>query len=139
MQRLSAIGEQVRADVKADRILGGVLMVTRNGRLVYADAIGTQNPRLDSASKTAMLQDAIFRIYSMTKPIVALAVMMMAEEGRILITNPVTKYFPEFRDLKVGVEKADASGKRTLELTPLQRPITIHDLRRHTAGFRYGF
>ena len=139
MQRLSAIGEQVRADVKADRILGGVLMVTRNGRLVYADAIGTQNPRLDSASKTAMRQDAIFRIYSTTKPIVAVAVMMMVEEGCILITNPVTKYFPEFKDLKVGVEKAGASGNRTLELTPLQRPIAIHDLRRHTAGFTYGF
>lgn len=139
MQRLKAIGEQVRADVKAERIPGGVLMVMRNGRLVYADAIGTQNPRLDSASKTAMGQDAIFRIYSMTKPIVAVAVMMMVEEGRILITDPVTKYFPEFKDLKVGVEKADASGNKILELVPLQRPITIHDLLRHTAGFTYGF
>jgi CubicO group peptidase (beta-lactamase class C family) len=81
-----------------------------------------------------MTDDAIFRIYSMTKPIVSVAAMMLVEEGRLLITDPVSKYLPAFANLKVGVVNGDK-----LALTPLKRPITIQDLMRHTSGLTYGF
>jgi CubicO group peptidase (beta-lactamase class C family) len=81
-----------------------------------------------------MTKDAIFRIYSMTKPIVSVAAMMLVEEGRLLITDPVSKYIPAFANVKVGVVNGDK-----LDLTPLKRAITIQDLMRHTSGLTYGF
>ena len=81
-----------------------------------------------------MSDDAIFRIYSMTKPIVSVAAMMLVEEGRLLITDPVSKYIPAFASLKVGVVNGDR-----LDLQPLRRPITVQDLMRHTSGLTYGF
>jgi CubicO group peptidase (beta-lactamase class C family) len=82
----------------------------------------------------AMTDDAIFRIYSMTKPIVSAAAMMLVEEGRLLITDPVSKYIPAFANLKVGVVNGDK-----VNLSPLKRPITVQDLMRHTSGLTYGF
>jgi CubicO group peptidase (beta-lactamase class C family) len=81
-----------------------------------------------------MSDDAIFRIYSMTKPIVSVAAMMLVEEGRLLITDPVSKYVPAFANAKVGVITGDK-----LEFAPLKRPITVQDLMRHTSGMTYGF
>ena len=81
-----------------------------------------------------MPDDAIFRIYSMTKPIASVAAMTLVEEGRLLLTDPVAKYLPAFAAMKVGVEQ---DGK--LELVPARRPILIHDLFRHTSGLTYGF
>jgi CubicO group peptidase (beta-lactamase class C family) len=85
-----------------------------------------------------MRKDSIFRIYSMTKPIVSVAVMMLVEEGRLQITEPVSKYIPELKNLKVGVEKTDDAGNKKLELVPAAREITIQDLLRHTSGLTYG-
>jgi CubicO group peptidase (beta-lactamase class C family) len=81
-----------------------------------------------------MTEDAIFRIYSMTKPIVSVAAMMLVEEGRLCINNPLANYIPAFAKAKVGVQR---DGR--LDLTPLKRPITIQDLMRHTSGLTYGF
>ena len=81
-----------------------------------------------------MTNDAIFRIYSMTKPIVSVAAMMLVEEGRLSIIDPVSAYIPAFADVRVGVPNGDR-----LELAPLRRPITIQDLMRHTSGLTYGF
>jgi CubicO group peptidase (beta-lactamase class C family) len=81
-----------------------------------------------------MPDDALYRIYSMTKPIVTVAAMTLVEDGRLLISDPLAKYIPAFADAKVGVEKGDR-----LELAPLKRPITIQDLMRHTSGLTYGF
>ena len=134
LPRLKALGEQVRGDVKSGRLPGAVIMVARNGKLVYAEAIGVQDPKTNAP----MRKDSIFRIYSMTKPIVSVAVMMLVEEGRLMITDPVSKYIPELKDLKVGVEKTDASGAKTLELVPAGREITVQDLLRHTSGLTYG-
>ena len=81
-----------------------------------------------------MRDDAIFRIYSMTKPIVSVATMTLVEEGRLLLSEPVAKYLPAFASMTVGVER---DGK--FERVPAARPITILDLMRHTSGFTYGF
>ncbi len=133
--RLNAIGEDIRADIKENKLPGAVIMVARNGRLVYADTIGKQDPKTNAL----MRSNTIFRLYSMTKPIVSVAVMMMVEEGRVLMTDPISKYIPELKNLKVGIEKIDANGVKALELVPPMRAITIQDLLRHTAGLTYGF
>jgi len=131
--RLAALGEKVRAEVKSGRLPGAVLLVSRNGKLVHSEVIGAQDPK----SGAPMRRDSIFRIYSMTKPFVSVAVMMLAEEGRLQISEPVSKYIPELKDLKVGVEKPDGNGAQ-LELVPAAREITIQDLLRHTSGLTYG-
>ena len=85
-----------------------------------------------------MALDTIFRIYSMTKPIVSVAAMMLVEQGRLLLSDPVSTYLPELRHLKVGVEKTDARGNRVLQLEDALQSITVQDLLRHTSGFTYG-
>jgi CubicO group peptidase (beta-lactamase class C family) len=132
--RLAAFGEQIRSDVKSGRLPGAVIMVARNGKLVYSEAIGAQDPKTGAP----MRKDSIFRIYSMTKPIVSVAVMMLVEEGKLQITEPVSKYIPELKNLKVGVEKTDDAGNKKLDLVPAAREITIQDLLRHTSGLTYG-
>jgi len=131
--RLNALGEKIRAEVKSGRLPGAVLLVSRNGKLVHSDVIGVQDPK----SGARMRRDSIFRIYSMTKPFVSVAVMMLVEEGRLQISEPVSKYIPELKDLKVGVEKSDSNGGH-LELVPAAREITVQDLLRHTSGLTYG-
>lgn len=86
-----------------------------------------------------MTDDAIFRLYSMSKPITSVAAMMLVEDGKLALNDPLSKYIPAFADVKVGVEKHDENGKSALALQPLQRPITIEDLLRHTSGITYGF
>jgi CubicO group peptidase (beta-lactamase class C family) len=128
-ERLRQLDAAVRADVDVGRIPGVVMLVARDGNVVLHKAYGKQDP----AAGTPMAPDSIFRIYSMTKPIVSVAAMMLVEEGRMQLADPVTKFIPELKDLKVGVEKGG-----TLELVSAQRPITIQDLMRHTSGFTYG-
>lgn len=133
--RLDALSAKINKDVSDARLPGAVILVARNGNLVHAETIGVQDPK----TKAAMRRDSIFRLYSMTKPIVSVAAMMMVEEGKIFLAEPVSKYLPELANLKVGVERADASGKKILEVVPAAREMTIHDLLRHTAGLTYGF
>jgi CubicO group peptidase (beta-lactamase class C family) len=111
-----------------------VVLVARNGKVAYYEALGQQDP----ASPRPMARDSIFRIYSMTKPLVSVATMMMVEEGKLLLEAPVSRYIPAFADVKVGVEKDDNGGK-SLELVAPRRPITVQDLLRHTSGLTYGF
>src|SRR6202163_480998 len=86
-----------------------------------------------------MPADTIFGIYSMSKPIASAAAMMLVEDGKLSLDDPVSKYIPAFADVKVGVEKRDENGKTALALEPVDRPITIEDLLRHTSGLTYGF
>jgi len=134
-ERLSRITQFFQSEVDKGAIPGAVLLVSRNGKTVYRQAIGYQ----DRESKIPMKPDTIFRIFSMTKPIATVAVMMLAEEGKIDVMAPVARYLPEFKDVKVGVEKPDpATGKPTLTLEPPARPMTVQDLLRHTSGLVYG-
>ena len=134
-ERLKRITSALEADVKAGVIPGAVVVVGRKGRIAYFDSVG----QLDPDAKTPMSRDGIFRIYSMTKPIVSVAAMMLMEEGRIALTDPVAKYIPEFAGVKVGVEKAGTDGKPAMDLVAPRRAMTVQDLLRHTSGLTYGF
>jgi CubicO group peptidase (beta-lactamase class C family) len=134
-ERLNRAFAAVKADVDKGALPGAVLLVARHGKVVMFDAVGM----LDPASKAPMTKDAIFRIYSMSKPITSVAAMMLFEEGKIGLGDPVSKYLPQMRDLKVGIQKPDPSGGTpTLELVPAAREMTIQDLLRHSAGLTYG-
>lgn len=103
-------------------------MVARRSQIGRFNALGKQDP----GCGTPMAQNTIFRIFSMTKPIVSIGIMMLVEDGHLLLSDPIAKYIPEFTDQKVGVEDNDR-----LDLVPLQRPITTQDLLRHTSGIAY--
>ena len=133
-ERLGQLGQVLRQEIAKGKIPGAVALVARKGRIAYYEAFGARDP----ATRAPMTRDAIFRIYSMTKPVTSVAIMMLQEEGRLVLNDPVSKFLPQLTKLQVAVEKKDASGQPTLELMPAQREITIHDLLRHTSGFTYG-
>jgi CubicO group peptidase (beta-lactamase class C family) len=126
--RLQGMSDVFKREVDKGTIPGVTVMVARKGQIGWFDAVGKQSP----AAGAPMTKDSIFRIFSMTKPIVSVGIMMLLEEGRFLLADPVAKFIPEFAEQKVGVEH---NGK--LELVPVQRPMTIHDLLRHTSGITY--
>ena len=126
LSRLTAV---MQREVDARRVPGVSMLIARGGKVGYRRDIGALRP-----GGPALPGDAIFRIYSMTKPIVSVALMMLVEEGRLFIADPIAKFIPEFANPKVGVER---DGK--LELVAAKRPITIQDLLRHTSGLTYAF
>ncbi len=131
-QRLERIGAALRADIEKGRIPGAVVLIARKGKVAYFESFGMRNQE----THAPMQKDSIFRIYSMTKPIVSVGVMMLCEEGRITLTEPASKYLPELGELKVGVEGTNSlTGKPTFYTVPAQRDMTIQDLLRHTSGF----
>ena len=134
-QRLSSISDWLRSEAGQKKIPGAVLMVVRGGKLAYVDAIGQRDP----AGPAPMKVDDIFRIYSMTKPIVSVAALMLVEEGKLVLEAPVSRYIASFGAVRVGVEKTDAQGQKSLELVAPVRPMTVQDLMRHTSGLTYGF
>ena len=109
-------------------------MAVRNGKIAVHQAVGFQ----DKTTKTPMKPDSIFRIASMTKPIVSTAILMLSEQGKLLISDPLSKHLPEFANMKVLVEKNAADEKSEFVLEPVRREITIQDLLRHTSGLTYG-
>ena len=129
-ESLDRLGHVLQREVVDGRIPGAVALVARGGRIGYFEAFGRRVP----GSEDAMAPDSIFRIYSMTKPIVSVAIMQMVEEGRILLADPVSRFIPSFADVKVGVERDGG-----LDLVQPQRAITVQDLLRHTSGLTYDF
>ena len=122
-ERLDRMTQALRADVERGRIPGAVVLVARKGRVAYLQPVGFR----DKTASTPMTADAIFRIASMTKPIVTVAALSLYEEGRLLLSDPVSKYIPAFKNQTVGLERA-----------PAEREMTIQDLMRHTSGLTYG-
>ena len=134
-QRLQVLTDALKAGIDKGEIPGAVVIISRHGKIGYFEAMGA----LDPEKKTPMLKDAIFRIYSMTKPITSILAMMLFEDGRLALGDPVAKYLPEFKDVKVGEERTDAAGKVTLELVTPKQAMTVQDLLRHSSGLTYGF
>jgi len=132
-ERLDRIGAFFEGEVAQGRVPGAVALVARRGQTAYWECFGRRDPgRAD-----AMAKDDIFRIQSMTKPILSVGLMMLHEQGRFTLDEPAAKYLPALADMKVAVPRAGA-GAADLTLVPAARPITIHDLLRHTSGFTYG-
>jgi CubicO group peptidase (beta-lactamase class C family) len=142
-ERLARITEMVKRHIVAGEISGGVTLVARHGRIVHLEAAGV----MDADSKKPMTKDAVFRIASMTKPVTGLAVMMMMEEGKLRITDPVSKYIPQFKEMKVAVALPrqgpppgadEPPAPPRFYTVPAEREITIRDLLTHTSGLASG-
>ncbi len=151
LARLERIDTHMQEQLDAGIMVGGLGMVSRNGKIIYRQTYGLSNRETGQP----MTEDAIFRIYSMTKPITGVALMMLYEEGRFFLNDPVAKYLPELANLQLAVSTAnggpgmisDGVSSRSIgtgdeskpgETRAPKRQPTIRDLMRHTAGFTYG-
>ena len=123
--RLARLTTVFRKEIEDKKVPGTVMLVARKGKLVYATALGVRDPKGADGLRT----DTIFRIYSMTKPIVSVAAMILVEDGALQLTDPVAKWLPVFKDVKVSTSGGEVAA---------QRAMTVQDLLRHTAGLAYG-
>ncbi|MBR1129773.1 serine hydrolase domain-containing protein [Bradyrhizobium iriomotense] len=130
---LAKVSDYIRNEVATGKIPGAILLLQQHGRSVYYENFGVR----DVATGIPMSADTIFRLYSMSKPVTSVMVMMLVEEGKLSLDDPVAKFIPAFAGMKVGVE-AKAGGSK-IALAPQARPVTIEDLLRHTSGLPYGF
>jgi CubicO group peptidase (beta-lactamase class C family) len=127
---LARLSATLQSHIEKGRIPGAIAVVALGGHVEHFEAMGQRDP----ATAAPMKDDAIFRIYSMTKPLVSLAAVMLAEEGRLPLGDPVARYLPEFAGQQVAIEENGA-----VRLVPARREATVQDLLRHTAGFTYEF
>jgi len=135
-ERLKRVSTAMHSGVERGEIPGAVVVIARRGKVAYVESFGFR----DREAQAPMKPDAIHRIASMTKPLTSLAAMLLVEEGRLSLADPVALHLPELKEVKVGVEKKDEASKvEVLMLETPQRPMTVHDLLRHTSGFTYGF
>jgi CubicO group peptidase (beta-lactamase class C family) len=133
-ERLARIKPAIQQEIEKGQYPGAVMLVARNGRIVYFETVG----QLDPAGGKPMTKDAIFRLYSMTKPYTSVAIMMLMEEGRLRMTDPVSRYLPAFANLQVSVETTDPyTGATKYVNVPVDREVNIQDLLRHTSGIVY--
>ncbi|HEX7791274.1 MAG TPA: serine hydrolase domain-containing protein [Afipia sp.] len=132
LERLSAY---IKNEIATNKIPGAAMLIQRRGKVAYYETFGVRDP----ATKAPMTANTIFRIYSMSKPITTVAAMMLVEEGKLQLDDPVAKYIPSFKNMNVGVEKKGDDGNVTLDLVPARKLMTVQDLMRHTSGITYGF
>jgi len=123
--RLNRINVVMREHVEAGRLAGASGLIARNGKVVFRETWGEMKP------------DSIVRMYSMTKALTGVAAMMLYEEGKFSLSDPLSKYLPEFANMRVGQESTDSMGKRIYYTIPADHPITVRDLFRHTSGLDY--
>ncbi len=129
-QALLRLSSVFTREIESKRLPGIVALLARRGRVGFVESLGARDPNTGDR----MSDDAIFRIYSMTKPIVSVATLMLMEEGRLLLSDPLSKFLPDFAKPQVAVESDGA-----VELVPAVREITVQDLLRHTSGLIYEF
>ena len=129
-QRMRRLIEVLQTEVDRQRLPGAVVLIARHGKLALFESLGS----LDPATGSPMRRDAIFRIYSMTKPIVSVAVMMLVEQGKLLLSDPVAKYLPAY-----SAQKIAGLVEGVAQLQDVRRSATVQDLMRHTAGLSYEF
>jgi CubicO group peptidase (beta-lactamase class C family) len=147
-KRLERVGELVQRHIAAGSFSGAVTLVARNGRIVHHEAFG----QMDLDARKPMVKDGIFRIMSMTKPVIGVATLMMVEEGKIRLTDPVSRFIPEWKDMTVGVALPAGPGARAggpppaggrgaeprYYTVPIERELTIRDLLTHVNGLVTG-
>ena len=133
--RLARATELVKGEIAKGRYPGAVALVARRGKVAYFEALGQRDPQ----SGAPMTRDAIFRLYSMTKPFTSVAAMMLVEDGKILLSDPVSRHLPKLKNLQVSVPRVDPqTGRVSYALVAAEREMTIQDLMRHTSGLVYG-
>lgn len=130
-ERLAKLDERMKALVDKGAVPGVVVYIARHGQVVHQSIYG----KADLATGAPLREDTLYRMYSQTKPVTGVAMMILYEEGRWKLDEPVTKYVPEFKDLKV-YKGVDAKGQPILE--PIKRSPTMREIMTHTAGFAYG-
>lgn len=135
VEKLERITDFFGNEVSSQKIAGAIVLVQRHGKPVYFKSFGKTDP----VAGSAMNADAIFRIHSMSKPVTSVTAMMLVDDGKIALQDPVSKFIPSFAGAKVGVEAKSDNGNPVLALVPAARPITVEDLLRHSSGITYGF
>jgi len=136
-ERLDKITAVLTDDVAKKTLAGGVLLIARHGKIAYLQAVGARDPQ----ENAPMTEDAIFRIYSMSKVVTVAAALTLVEDGLVSLDDPVAKYLPQFANMIVGTAVPNPAGgdSSVLQLVPARRPITVQDLMRHSSGITYGF
>jgi CubicO group peptidase (beta-lactamase class C family) len=134
-EKLSPIDDFLNDEIASGKIPGAIVLIQHHGRPVYLKSFGKR----DVEKGTPMTADTIFPIHSVTKTITSVAAMMLVDQGKIALDDPVSKYIPAFAGMKIGVERKDGFGRPVLDLMPSRRPINIEDLLLHTSGLTYGF
>jgi len=132
--RLKRLSDRLEEGVKTSEIPGAVVLIARNGKIVMFDAFGWR----DRDARAPMKTDSIFRIASMSKPVTSVAALVLVEQGKLSLDDPVSKYIPAFADTKVSVKNEKPDGTVELALEAQLRPMTVLDLLRHTSGLTYG-
>ena len=132
LDRLTAFFED---EVRTGRLPGAVIEIQQHGRRIYRKMFGVRDVR----TGLSMTPDTIFAIHSMTKPITSVAAMMLIDEGKLALLDPVSKYIPSFASTRVGLEVTKPDGSLALDLVPPVHPVTIRDLMRHTSGISYDY
>ena len=132
--RLESVDRLVDRWVESERVAGVVAIVEQQGETLYERVDGM----LDLDQQTPMRRDAIFRIYSMTKPVTCVAALILCDEGVLDLDDPVAKHLPQLADVEVAIEEENDAGETVLRRVPAERPMTVRDLMRHTSGFTYG-
>lgn len=134
-EKLARIDDFINGEIETGEIPGAIVLIQRHGQPVYFKTFGKR----DVDKGTPMTADAIFPIHSVTKTITSFAAMMLIDQGKIALDDPVSKYIPSLAGMKVGVERKNDAGRAVLDMVPLRRPINIEDLLLHTSGITYGF
>src|SRR4051812_21293932 len=134
-EKLGRIDDFFNNEVATGKIPGAMVLIKHHGRQVYFKTFGLS----DTDTGRPLAPDTIFPLHSMTKTITSFAAMMLVDQGRGKLGDPVSKYIASFASMKVGVEKTDDSGRPALELVSTSRPLSIADLLLHTSGIPYGF
>jgi CubicO group peptidase (beta-lactamase class C family) len=129
--RLARIGEHFQEYIDAGKLAGTLTLVARRGKVAYFEPLG----HLEIERRRPVTQDAVFRIYSMTKPITSVGLMMLYEQGRFQLDDPVHRFIPEWKNLQIFV----GGNYPVFKTAPVERPMTIRDLLSHTSGLTYGF
>ena len=132
-ERLRHLTATLQTEVDRRRIPGAVIAIARKGQLAYYEAVGFRDPE----ARIPMPRDAIFSIASMTKPMVSVGVMILHDEGKLFLSDPVGKYLPALAKMQVATIKTGSGGESRIETAPARRQPTIQDLLRHTSGFAY--